>query len=486
MVSKQVSINKLANVLVAKTAFRRAKIKRLHADDRERMMKMRAVPDDFDNVQALHSPYGSYSGGAVHIVGPPMHSQMDYPQNHGEYGLGLRPLMVDSSRRPEHDEHLSSASLASPYGQVGYAQPSPVGTTDMLSSLSNQGGRYFSSSYPSQLPSGQHRDTSLYNRHNSMDSYGMQNRQGTRPIQPLQPLSRARSDSLQSPLGRTSMSWKGDTIDYGGYQQPQTLSPPTSIRQAPLYQGDLPSNTTSQQPQYSNDTYAGKQYGVLELGRNYAPFSADEHVATNIHTSPQTTYTLSQTTQSENPSITRFRSASAAYPSTINLQHQYRQSPSQSLGQPGVTSTPRSSTYGSAYNTGGFQSAPLLPAAEFQMPRTPDLRTGESNYQMSHLSGPMTAPMAASQDFNAAYQSALSPPRAGSNAQGSQASESGLSGVGHNETPALSIPHEPEEQHSAQHTQQQPERYHDGYGLPAGTQPSRKRTFSMSENYEGS
>lgn len=215
-------------------------------------------------------------------------------------------------------------------------------------------------------------------------------------------------------------------------------------------------------------------------------FGADELVATTIHTSPLTTYSLSQTSQPENPSIQRFRSSSSAYPSSLNLQSQYRpqQSPNQSIAQSAVTSTPRATTYASAYSVGGFQSAPLLPAAEFQMPRTPDLRPGESNYQMSHLSGPMTAPMAASQEFNAAYQSAMSPPRSASNAQGSQASESGLSGVGHNETPALSIPHEPEAQ---EHSTRQPtDRYHDGYGLSAGTQPSRKRTFSISGNYEGS
>ena len=220
-------------------------------------MKMRAVPDGFDNVQALHSPYGSYPGGALHVVGPPIHSPMEYPQSHGDYGLGLRPLMVDPTRGSEHDDHFASGSLPSSYGQAGYTHQTPVGTTDMLSSLSNQSGRYFSN-YPSQIPLAQHRDTSLYTRHNSMDSYGMQaTREEARPIHTLQPPGRSRSDSLQSPL-RTSMSWKGDTLDYGNYQQPQTLSPSNPLRQAPLYQGDLSTSVNSQQPQYSSDTYACK------------------------------------------------------------------------------------------------------------------------------------------------------------------------------------------------------------------------------------
>ena len=38
---------------------RRAKLKRLTSDDRQRMMQSRALPDDFDMTQALHSPFGA-------------------------------------------------------------------------------------------------------------------------------------------------------------------------------------------------------------------------------------------------------------------------------------------------------------------------------------------------------------------------------------------------------------------------------------------
>lgn len=38
---------------------RRAKIKRLNEEDRDQVLRMRTVPEDFDNVQALHSPYGA-------------------------------------------------------------------------------------------------------------------------------------------------------------------------------------------------------------------------------------------------------------------------------------------------------------------------------------------------------------------------------------------------------------------------------------------
>lgn len=40
-------------------------MKRLNTDDRERMLQMRTVPEDFDNVRALHSPYGAIHAGRM-------------------------------------------------------------------------------------------------------------------------------------------------------------------------------------------------------------------------------------------------------------------------------------------------------------------------------------------------------------------------------------------------------------------------------------
>jgi hypothetical protein len=53
-------------------------------------MAIRTVPDDFDNVQALHSPYG-----AIH--GLPMQSPVDFIPGYNDHLL--RPLMVDPFRR---------------------------------------------------------------------------------------------------------------------------------------------------------------------------------------------------------------------------------------------------------------------------------------------------------------------------------------------------------------------------------------------------
>lgn len=215
------------------------------------MMKMRAVPDDFDNVQALHSPYG-----AVHGIGSPIQSTVDYSQNYGDAGLGMRPMMVDTMRRQEHDEHISPTGA---FGHVGFAPPGSMGSPDLLSPLSlGANDRYYSSHLSSPAGTGP-RSANPYHRQSSIDSYGMQtSRQGARPLQPIQlreTMTRSRSESLQSPL-RSSMSWKGDSIDYASYPQPPgTTSPLNNGRQASLYQGDHSGGNSANQQQYDNTSY---------------------------------------------------------------------------------------------------------------------------------------------------------------------------------------------------------------------------------------
>ncbi|KAK2603764.1 hypothetical protein QQS21_004049 [Conoideocrella luteorostrata] len=106
---------------------RRAKIKRLTADDRDRMVRMRAVPDDFDNVQALHSPYG-----AVHGVAPVLS-----PSNLGpvvsSYGShNNRPLMLDM-RRAGGESYLSPTGLSQSFGGIDLGQPVSMGNSELPS-----------------------------------------------------------------------------------------------------------------------------------------------------------------------------------------------------------------------------------------------------------------------------------------------------------------------------------------------------------------
>ncbi|PPJ58570.1 hypothetical protein CBER1_06678 [Cercospora berteroae] len=87
---------------------RRAKLKRLTNEDRERMLRSRALPADFDTTQALHSPYGAQAPS----VGAPISTIGAY--GYGDNGGG-RSLTLDTMRRvPEYEQY--GQQYASPTG----------------------------------------------------------------------------------------------------------------------------------------------------------------------------------------------------------------------------------------------------------------------------------------------------------------------------------------------------------------------------------
>lgn len=215
-------------------------------------MKMRAVPDDFDNVQALHSPYG-----AVHGVNTPMVSPVEYSTSYGDHSMMRPPLLVDTMRRQELDDNISPTSLASGFSQVGFA-PGQMGSPDVLSPLSMASSdRYYPSHLTSPM-SGGPRSSNQFFRQSGSDSYQMhpQSRQDSRSSQPFrvrETVSRARSDSLQSPL-RSSMSWKGDSLDYGNYPT-RPPSPTLTGRQQSLYHPEQAGPAQTSHPAYEPGVY---------------------------------------------------------------------------------------------------------------------------------------------------------------------------------------------------------------------------------------
>lgn len=77
----------------------RAKLKRLTNDDRDRMLRSRALPADFDTTQALHSPFGAQPPS----MGTSMSAVGTY--GYGDNG-GIRPLTLDTMRRvPEYEQY---------------------------------------------------------------------------------------------------------------------------------------------------------------------------------------------------------------------------------------------------------------------------------------------------------------------------------------------------------------------------------------------
>lgn len=234
---------------------RRAKIKRLTADDRDRMIKMRAVPDDFDNIQALHSPYGAVHGMTAPLASPAEFGQPSYAEHM------MRPLMVDV-RRPDADDHISPTGLTPSFGSIGFNPSGTMSSPDLMSPLSpNSNERYsYSSHLSTPLSAGSRTSNPFAGRQNSLDTAMQMNRQGPRPLQPLHMrdnISRSRSGSLQSPL-RSGLSWKGDPIDYSNFHE--TNSTPTiSERHQSIYQSSQLGNSSSAgMESYDSSSYAGK------------------------------------------------------------------------------------------------------------------------------------------------------------------------------------------------------------------------------------
>ncbi|KAF2871899.1 hypothetical protein BDV95DRAFT_492933 [Massariosphaeria phaeospora] len=110
---------------------RRAKLKRLTSDDRERMMRSRALPEDFDMTQALHSPFGTGHG-----LGTPLTSPGSYTPGFPE-GNMMRPLSIDTLRRGPLDSHISPTGISPAFG--GFSFTPPQSATDTLSPVSNHG-----------------------------------------------------------------------------------------------------------------------------------------------------------------------------------------------------------------------------------------------------------------------------------------------------------------------------------------------------------
>lgn len=217
-------------------------------------MKMRAVPEDFDSLSALHSPYG-----AVHGLGTPMTSPVDLG------GSSYAPLMVDV-RRHDGDEHLSPTSLSPAFGNIGFGHSAGLGTPDILSPISpTSTDRYGYPSHLSTTPlSAGPRAPNPFTRQASLDS-GMQmhnahSRQQIRPLQPLQlrdTMTRSRSDSLQSPL-RSSMSWKGDAIDYTTYQGGNPASHLGNRQHSIYHQDQVGGTSAGGLGAYDSSNYSGR------------------------------------------------------------------------------------------------------------------------------------------------------------------------------------------------------------------------------------
>lgn len=228
---------------------RRAKLKRLTSDDRERMLKSRSLPEDFDMTQVLYSPYGSQPP-----PGAPLASPNNFFSNHPEAGA-LRPLVIENMKRSVDDDYVSSPlSPSSTYGNC--FAPSGTGATsnDNISPVSAASDRaaFFASLSNSQTSSP--RTSNPFTRSSSFSAaYPRANHPQIPRLQLHDRVSRSRAESLGSPL-RTSISYTGNPLDYGDGLSSSGMNIPYSsqhglgspVPQSPLDNTSAPYGISSQ------------------------------------------------------------------------------------------------------------------------------------------------------------------------------------------------------------------------------------------------
>ncbi|KAF2761130.1 homeobox-domain-containing protein [Pseudovirgaria hyperparasitica] len=196
---------------------RRAKLKRLTSDDRERMMRSRALPEDFDMSHALHSPFGGPPG-----MGTPLASPGGFSPAFGD-GNMVRPLSIDTFRRVSNGTHMSPTGISPAFGGFNFTPPQSA--TDSISPISGPGDTPFTfPSAPLESPRrtkpfvGPVTTGSCYTSHPQIPRLQVHDR-----------IQRSRAESLTSPL-RTSMSYSDglngshDNTSPYGHDGSRTLS----------------------------------------------------------------------------------------------------------------------------------------------------------------------------------------------------------------------------------------------------------------------
>ena len=170
------------------------------------MMKSRALPDDFDMTQALHSPFGAVS----QPYSTPTASPSSYAATFTDNGM-IRPLIIDGLRRQSEDDTISPISISSSFGAF-YSPPGSMPTSEMMSPVSpvsersNQMGHSISQNTSPRNTNPFVRSSSYataYHSHHHVPRLQLHDR-----------ATRTRAESLASPL-RSSMSYTGNALDYG-------------------------------------------------------------------------------------------------------------------------------------------------------------------------------------------------------------------------------------------------------------------------------
>ncbi|KAK9648229.1 hypothetical protein V6Z96_006284 [Aspergillus fumigatus] len=106
---------------------RRAKLKRLTSNDRERMLKSRALPDDFDTTQVLRTPFDNKPLSETPVASPRNYMASTTDSN------SLKMLLTDGLQRVNDDEYVVSPLSSSSTTGNCFPSTGPDRTPDHFS-----------------------------------------------------------------------------------------------------------------------------------------------------------------------------------------------------------------------------------------------------------------------------------------------------------------------------------------------------------------
>lgn len=158
-------------------------------------MRSRALPDDFDMAQALHTPFNN-----THGLGTPLASPAAFAQGFPE-GTMMRPLSIDTLRRGTLDTHLSPTGISPAFG--GFNFTSSQSAADTLSPVSAHESPFGFSSAPLETSP---RTSNPFSIPVSAPTSYTSQHSIPRLALHADRITRTRAESLSSPL-RTSMSY---------------------------------------------------------------------------------------------------------------------------------------------------------------------------------------------------------------------------------------------------------------------------------------
>ena len=242
---------------------RRAKLKRLTAPDRERMMRSRALPEDFDRSTTLHSAFSRTNSTNINTTMSPSNRASE-----SVHALNTPPIF---GHRRDLSGGTSSSSIQSVFSEPLWDQSSGPGL-QFNSPLSPTDRILYRDSLASQLLASQHsiQHSIPYARSRSNPSVH---------AQPLDRQSRMRAGSLASP--RSAGLSPANHIRRSNFYKQDTLSRPVSplledseqprIRPPPSHGTEIYSPpgeeqlTNRHQPHQTNEYYV-QQEGTSAYG----------------------------------------------------------------------------------------------------------------------------------------------------------------------------------------------------------------------------